>query len=102
MAVGLVAGLVRPALADELIDLTTVTPPPLELRKIKQPKVRWLVEPQAETYCAQVPDKDGSYRRAGGCVAWKVSTSTCTIVTTDRTTHSVLGHLLLRCVQAGG
>lgn len=43
-------------------------------------------------------DKDGYHARPEGCVYWHVQSSSCTIVTTNNTTHSQLGHLFVHCM----
>jgi hypothetical protein len=85
--------------ADSLLDFTLFNPPAAAQRQIPEPVVSWLVRPDAQTYCEQVQPKDGHYSRQEGCVYWHRKSSTCTIVTTNNTTHSQLGHLLVHCMQ---
>ena len=84
--------------SDPLLDFTLFNPPPAAQRKIAEPVVAWLVKPNAQTYCAQAQPKDGFHARPEGCVYWHVQTSSCTIVTTNNTTHSQLGHLFVHCM----
>ena len=86
--------------ADPLLDFTLFNPPPAAQRKIAEPVVTWLVRPDAETYCAQATPKDGYHARPEGCVYFNKQASSCTIVTTNSTTHSQLGHLFVHCLQA--
>jgi hypothetical protein len=51
-------------------------------------------------YCQQAQPKDGFVSRPEGCVFWQTESQSCTIVTTDLTTHSQLGHLFVHCLQA--
>lgn len=85
--------------ADPLLDFTRFNPPTVEQRKISEPIVSWLIKPDAQTYCEQAQPKDGFHSRPEGCVYWSRKSSSCTIVTTNRTTHSQLGHLFVRCMQ---
>ena len=85
-------------LADDLLDFTMFNPPPAAQRKIVEPVMSWLVKPNAQTYCAQAQPKDGYHARPEGCVYWHVQSSSCTIVTTNNTTHSQLGHLFVHCM----
>ena len=87
------------AYADDLLDFTMFNPPPAAQRKIVEPVVSWLVKHNAQTYCAQAQPKDGYHARPEGCVYWHVQSSSCTIVTTNNTTHSQLGHLLVHCMS---
>ena len=87
--------------ANELIDLRVFKPPVAESRRIASPTVRWWTRENPEFFCATVPEKDGFSMTRGGCVYWQIDHSTCTLVTGHSTTHSVLGHLLLQCFQAG-
>ena len=87
------------ARADALLDFTMFNPPAAAQRQISEPVVNWLVKPDAQTYCETVQPKDGFHARPEGCVYWERSSSTCTIVTTNNTTHSQLGHLFVRCLR---
>ena len=86
--------------ADALLDFTMFNPPTTEQRKIKDPVMTWLVQPDPKSCCEKASPKDGYFARPEGCVYWQVQSSSCTIVTTSRTTHSQLGHLFVRCMQA--
>lgn len=97
---GLVLGYSWPALADALLDFTMFNPPTTEQRKIKDPVMTWLVQPDPKSFCEKASPKDGYFVRPEGCVYWQVQSSSCTIVTTSHTTHSQLGHLFVRCMQA--
>lgn len=92
----------RLALGDDLIDLRVFRPPLSEARKIPTPTVRWWLRQDPEGFCETAPAKDGFSVAKGGCVFWQTGTATCTLVTGRSTTHSVLGHLLLKCMNAGG
>jgi hypothetical protein len=89
------------ACADSLIDLSLVLPPAPEKHVLIRPAVSWEVRPDAATHCEQVKDHDGFAVWQEGCVHWTRSKPGCTIVTTQRTTHSVMGRLFLLCLQAG-
>lgn len=86
--------------ADSLLDFTMFTPPPTAQRKIAEPVVSWQVRADPRAYCEQAQPKDGMAVRPEGCVVWQRHASACTIVTTERTTHSQLGHLFLLCMKA--
>jgi hypothetical protein len=85
--------------ADPLLDFKLFNPPVAAQRKIVEPVVTWLVRPDAETYCAKATPKDGYHARPEGCMFYNKQASSCTIVTTNSTTHSQLGHLFLQCIQ---
>jgi hypothetical protein len=89
-----------PAKADRLLDFSLFNPPELEQRKVPEPVVSWLVKPNASSYCQQAGPKDGFVSRQEGCVYWQLQSGQCTIVTTGHTTHSLLGHLFVHCLQA--
>lgn len=89
-----------PAGADPLLDFSVFSPPDHAQRRLPEPSVTWLVHPQASERCKMAEPKDGFVRREEGCVYWQLATSQCTIVTTGQTTHSLLGHLLIHCLQA--
>ena len=84
---------------DTLLDFTLFNPPPAEQRKIADPVMTWLVQADPKTYCEKASPKDGMFVRPEGCVYWHVRSSSCTIVTTNSTTHSQLGHLFVHCLQ---
>lgn len=86
---------------DPLLDYSPLAPPQAERLKLAQPAVSWLVRPDAAQYCEQINGQDGAAVWHEGCVAWSRSASTCTIVTTGKTTHSQLGRLFLACLSAG-
>lgn len=96
---GLAFGFSIQARADTLLDFTLFNPPPAAQRKIAEPVVTWLVQADPKAYCEKASPKDGMFIRSEGCVYWQVRTSTCTIVTTNSTTHSQLGHLFVHCMQ---
>jgi hypothetical protein len=85
--------------ADPLLDFKLFNATDPSMRKINLPTVKWIVHPEAETYCQQAQPKDGFVSRTEGCVYWQVATSRCTLVTRPSTTHSQLGHLLLHCME---
>lgn len=86
---------------DPLLDYSPLAPPQAEQLKLKQPSVTWLVRPDAPQYCEQIADQEGTAVWREGCVSWSKSASTCTLVTTGKTTHSQLGRLFLVCLNAG-
>lgn len=98
--VGLVLGCSWQARADALLDFTLFNPPPVAQRKIVDPVMTWLIQPDPKAYCENALPKDGLFVRPEGCVYWSVGLSSCTIVTTNSTTHSQLGHLFVHCLQA--
>jgi hypothetical protein len=89
-----------PAMADRLLDFSLFSPPEVSQRRIAEPVVSWLVNPQPSGFCQQAGPKDGFVSRLEGCVYWQLQASRCTIVTTEQTTHSQLGHLFVHCLQA--
>ena len=97
------AGLAMTSLqaSESLFDFSLVLPPTPDKHAVIRPAVSWEVRPDASTYCAQAPEQEGHAVWREGCVSWNRSKSTCTIVTTVSTTHSVMGHLFLLCLQAG-
>lgn len=86
--------------ADPLLDFTMFNPPPAAQRKIAEPVVSWVVRADPKAFCAAAQPVDGMVLRPEGCVVWQRQASRCTIVTTERTTHSQLGHLFLHCIKA--
>ena len=83
------------------------TDPLLDFRYFQAPQnaqsplvVRWLVRSDAQNYCQAVSHKEGYASRSEGCSYWVVGQGQCTVVTTDSTTHSQLGHLYLSCLNA--
>lgn len=90
-----------PQASEGLFDFSLVLPPTPDKHLVIRPAVSWEVRPDASNYCAQVQDQEGHAVWREGCVIWNRSKSTCTIVTTASTTHSVMGRLFLLCLQAG-
>ena len=86
--------------ADALLDFTMFTPPPPAQRKIAEPVMGWVVRADPKAFCDAAQPKDGMAVRPEGCVVWQRKDSRCTIATTERTTHSQLGHLFLLCMKA--
>jgi hypothetical protein len=86
---------------DALLDFALVAPPTVDRHKIVQPVVQWVLKPDAPGHCAQIQDHDGFAVWQEGCVYWSRAQSTCTIVTTGRTTHSQIGRLFLLCLSGG-
>jgi hypothetical protein len=86
--------------ADPLLDFTMFNPPLAAQRKIAEPVVSWVVRADPKAFCAAAQPVDGMVLRPEGCVVWQRQASRCTIVTTERTTHSQLGHLFLHCIKA--
>ena len=95
----LVVALPLQAWADPLLDFSLFQVPPSAQRVQSAPVVSWLVRADAEQFCQSAQPKDGYVSRQGGCVSWELRSCKCTIVTTSATTHSVLGHLMLHCLQ---
>lgn len=87
------------AFADVLLDFGLFDVPLPAQRVQSQPVMRWLVRQDAEQFCAQAQPQDGHASRPGGCVFWQVDAGRCTMVTTASTTHSLMGHLFLHCLQ---
>lgn len=87
--------------ADPLLDFSLVLPPTPDKHVLIRPVVSWEIRPDAATHCEQVPEQDGFAVWREGCVHWSKSKPGCTIVTTERTTHSLMGRLFLLCLQAG-
>lgn len=95
------AGPVRSS--DGLLDFSLVNPPVLQNRVIKEPVLTWSVEPDAagvDRHCQSLKGFDGGGIWREGCVAWSVENSRCTLVTTQSTSHSLMGRLLLMCLMA--
>jgi len=88
------------AQADPLLDFRFFTAPQDQRHAPSTWLVNWLVRPDAQTYCHSVTHKDGFASRMEGCVYWSLGQRQCTVVTTDSTTHSQLGHLYLHCLNA--
>lgn len=84
-----------------MLDFSVVAPPPPDKHVLIRPAVSWEVRPDAASHCQNVKDHDGYAVWGEGCVHWNKSKPSCTIVTTPRTTHSLMGHLFLRCLIAG-
>lgn len=87
--------------SDPLLDFSWVVPPAPERHVLTRPVVLWEVRVDAPTRCEQVKEHDGFAVWREGCVYWSKSGPGCTIVTTAKTTHSLMGRLFLLCVQAG-
>lgn len=86
---------------DALLDFSLVVPPAADKHKIVQPVVHWLTRPDAPRVCEQIKEHEGFAVWQEGCVYWTSAPSSCTIVTTGRTTHSQVGRLFLLCLSAG-
>lgn len=97
----LCCGLPQAQTPDPLLDFSLVVPPTPDKHVLIRPAVLWEVRPDAATYCEQAKEQDGQAAWREGCVFWNKSGPGCTIVTTGKTTHSVMGHLFLLCLQAG-
>ncbi len=94
-------GAVQAQVPDALLDFSPVMPPQGEAIKMAKPVVSWLVRPDAAQYCGQVKDQDGFAVWQEGCAYWSKTKSSCTIVTTNQTTHSQMGRLFLLCLRTG-
>lgn len=86
---------------ESLLDFSLVMPPAPDRQMLARPAVSWEVRADAATHCASVSDHDGYGVWREGCVYWRKSMSSCTIVTTGRTSHSLMGRLFMLCLQAG-
>lgn len=86
---------------DSLLDFSLVMPAAPDKHALVRPAVSWEIRADAATHCASVGDHDGYGVWREGCVFWRKSLSTCTIVTSRRTSHSLMGRLFLLCLQAG-
>jgi hypothetical protein len=86
---------------DALLDFSVVVPLAVDKQKIVQPVVHWLTRPDAPQHCEQIKEHEGFAVWQEGCVYWTSAPSSCTIVTTGRTTHSQVGRLFLLCLSAG-
>lgn len=89
------------AQTDPLLVPQQVTPKPEALRQMTKPKVRWLVDADAQQYCRHVDAKDGYVEFAEGCAYWQIQSQQCTLVTTDQSSHALLGKLFMHCIQGG-
>lgn len=88
---------------DGLLDFSVVRPPLMQDRVIKEPVVTWSVQPDlaaVEKHCKSLNGFDGGGVWREGCVAWSVEGSRCTMVTTQSSSHSLMGRLLLMCMMA--
>jgi hypothetical protein len=88
---------------DGLLDFSVVRPPLVQDRVIKEPVVTWSVQPDlaaVEKHCKSLHGFDGGGIWREGCVAWSVEGSRCTMVTTQSSSHSLMGRLLLMCMMA--
>lgn len=89
--------------ADGLLDFSVVQPPLTQNRVIKEPVITWSVEPDLAgvvQHCKSLNGFDGGGIWREGCVAWSVEGSRCTMVTTQSSSHSLMGRLLLMCMMA--
>lgn len=89
------------AQTNELLDFSLVLPPPPEQHVLVRPTVSWDLRVDAATHCASVEGHDGQGAWRQGCVLWRKSDNTCTIVTTPKTSHSVMGRLFMLCLSGG-
>lgn len=87
--------------ANGLLDFSPVQPPAIDKQVMVKPEVSWEVRPDAQAYCQQVSESDGYAIWRAGCVHWSKMKQSCTIVTPEKTSHSMLGHLFLLCLSAG-
>ena len=89
--------------SDGLLDFAIVNPPTVQDRAIKEPIVTWSVQPDApsvEKHCKSLNGFEGGNWWREGCVLWSVEGSRCTMVTTQSTTHTLMGRLLVMCMVA--
>ncbi len=89
--------------SDGLLDFSVVRPPAVQERAIKEPVLTWSVQPDAasvESHCKSLNGFDGGSLWREGCVVWSVEGSRCTMVTSNRTSHTLMGRLLLKCLLA--
>lgn len=89
------------AVADPLIDFSMVLPATPDQHVLVRPFVSWEVRPDAASHCEKVKDHDGYAVWREGCVHWSKLKPGCTIVTAERTSHSLMGRLFLLCLHAG-
>jgi hypothetical protein len=90
--------------SDGLLDFSIVHPPAVQERTIKEPVLTWMVQPEVssvELYCSKLTGFDGAGFWREGCVAWSVEQARCTMVTSQRTSHTLMGRLLVMCMLAG-
>ncbi len=101
--IGIVSGicLLTNAHATELLDFSLVLPPTVDQHVLVRPAVAWEVRDDAASHCERLQGHDGFAVWKQGCVYWQKAQPACTIVTTGRTSHSVMGHLFLLCLKAG-
>lgn len=90
-----------PLASDGLLDFSLVMPPAPEQQVLARPTVFWEVRADAATHCASMADHDGFGVWRQGCVYWRLTPPSCTIVTSSPTSHSLMGRLFLLCLQAG-
>ncbi len=89
------------AQSNELLDFSLVLPPAADRHALVRPTVHWEVRKDAAAHCAGIQGHDGFAVWRQGCVYWHKAQPACTIVTTGRTTHSLMGRLFLLCLNAG-
>ena len=88
-----------PAQADPLLDFATFDMPRPEQLRMRQPRVSWRISAQPQQLCASLQPQDGTRSWQDSCVTWHQASNQCTLVTPASTTHSVLGHLFLSCLN---
>ena len=86
---------------DPILDFSLVLPPPPDKHVLLRPAVAWEIKANPASYCQGVAEQDGHAVWKEGCVYWNKAKSSCTVVTGQKTSHSLLGHLFLLCLQAG-
>lgn len=89
--------------SDGLLDFSVVRPPVAQDRVIKEPTITWNVQPDllsVERYCKGLNGFDGGGSWREGCVVWSIDSARCTLVTSQNSSHSLMGRLLLMCMMA--
>jgi hypothetical protein len=82
------------------VDTVRFTPAQLSERNIPEPKVKYLVRPDAHEYCARItgiPVTPTS--RPMACAFWNTRRRECSIVTPEETGYNYLGHELRHCFE---
>jgi hypothetical protein len=84
---------------DRLLIPKFITPKKESLRQINKPQTRWLVNNSWHEICGLELKKDGYSQLEEGCVFWSIDKKQCTLVTTNYTSHALLGELFMRCIE---
>jgi hypothetical protein len=84
---------------DKLLIPKFIAPKNASLRQIDKPQVRWLVKNSAQEICRLELNKDGYSQLEEGCVFWSIDKKQCTLVTSNYTSHALLGELFMKCLE---